>query len=68
MSRVVRLYKRAGHAGAAEEAVVIPARISELQLCRRGVHGWTELSCARNTRATIMTCGPSEAVTQRARG
>jgi hypothetical protein len=28
--------------GAAEEAVAIPARISELQSCRRGVHGRTD--------------------------
>jgi hypothetical protein len=42
MSRVAWLYKRAGRAGAAEEAVAIPARISELQLCRRGVHGRTD--------------------------
>jgi hypothetical protein len=34
MSRVARLYGRAGRAGAAEEAVAIPARISESQLCR----------------------------------
>jgi hypothetical protein len=35
MARVARLYRKAGHATAAEEAVANPTRILESQLCRR---------------------------------